>query len=236
MFASIVLGQFLESETGDDVRCTCENLGDDSHTEVERDTSVKIAKVLVFGKIDEEAVGEPHSDEWRCYGDSVEEPPLSRFHIYDLYHEHGKDDEYDDEDGREECDCGFALRVQNEWIFGFAGFDSAIDTKAHPSKTNDAYALKNRAGYWAWNEDVSVVNVRSYSSVFQFRARNAYTLVSNPRHMRVNGERPMEMQTIEAVYTPVDGCDIAMSWQIAPTRRQMEKVMRRTQPELLANP
>ncbi len=34
MFASIVLGQFLESETGDDVSCTCKNLGDDSHAEV----------------------------------------------------------------------------------------------------------------------------------------------------------------------------------------------------------
>ena len=71
---------------------------------------------------------------------------------------------------------------------------------------------------------------------FFFRTRNAYTQVSSPRHMGVNGERPMEMQTIEAVCTPVDGSDIVMSGQIAPTRRQMEKMMRRTQPELLVNP
>ena len=122
--------------------------------------------MLVYGKIDEEAIGEPHSDEWRCYRDSVVESLFSRFHIYHLYHEHGKDVKYNDEDGREECDCVFAFRVQNEWIFGFAGFNSAIDTKAHSSKINDAYALKNRAGYWAWNEDVSVMHVRSYSIFF----------------------------------------------------------------------
>lgn len=156
MFASVVFGQFLESEAGDDVGRTCEDLWDDGHAEVQCDTSVKVAEVLVFGKIDDEAVGESNSDEWRCYGDSVEQSSFSGFHIYDLYHEHGKDDEDNDEDGCEQCNCGFALWVQNEWVFGFAGFDSAIYTKTHSSKTEDAYALENEPGYWAWNEIISV--------------------------------------------------------------------------------
>ena len=171
MFASVVLGQSSESETGNDVGCTCKNFGSDGHAEVQRDASVKIAEVLVFGKIDDEAVSESDSDEWRCHSNSVEKSSFSGFHIYDLNQEQSKDDEDNDEDGREECNCGFALWIQNERVFGFAGFDSTIDTKTHPSKTEDAYALENEPGYRAWNEVVSVLHVRSHSALFK-RARH----------------------------------------------------------------
>ena len=165
MLARVVLWQFSESDTGDDVDCTCDDLWYNSHEEVYRNASVKIAEMLVLGKIHNQAVGEPDSDEWRCHGDRVEKSSFSRFHIYDLCHEHDKDDEHNDKDGREEGNCGFALWVQNEGGFRFAGFDSAIDTKTHPSKTEDAYALENRPWYWAGNEVVSVVHVRTDSAL-----------------------------------------------------------------------
>lgn len=167
MFASVAPGQFSESEASDNVGRTCEDLGYDGHAEVQSDASVKIAEVLVLGKIDDEAVGESDSDEWRCYGDSVEKSSFSGLHIYDLYHEHGKDDKNNDENSGKECNCGFALWVQNEWVFGFAGFDPAIDPKAHPGKTEDADALENHPGYWARNESVSVRHIRSDLASFR---------------------------------------------------------------------
>ena len=169
----IILWQSSESETGNDVGCTRKNLGDDGHAEVQRDASIKITEVLIFGEIVEEAVSESHSDEWRCYGNSVEESSFSWFHIHDLDHKQGKDDEDNNEDGCEKCNCGLAFWVQNEWVCGFAGLDPAIDTKTHPGKTEDAYALENKPGYWARNEVVSVLHVRFDSALFK---REKHTL------------------------------------------------------------
>ena len=118
--------------------------------------------MLVFGEIDKQAIGESQCDEWRCYGDSVKNSSFSRFNIYDLDHEYSKDGEDNDKDGRKEGYCGFALWVQNELSRGFgiiAGFDSSIDTKTHPGKTEDAYALENSPWYWARNGVVPVVRV-----------------------------------------------------------------------------
>lgn len=156
-----MLEQSPQSETGYYVGCTREDFGDDGQAKVERDASVKIAEMLIFGKIHHETVGKSHGDEWRCYGNGVEKSSFCRFHISNLRHEHGKDNEDSDEYGREEGNCSSALWVQDKWILGFAGFDSSIYTKTHPRKTEDANALENKPGYGARNECVSVLHVRS---------------------------------------------------------------------------
>ena len=46
----------------------------------------------------------------------------------------------------------------------------------------------------------------------------------------------MLLQTIAAVMTPVEGCVIDTSRQMAPTMRRRVKTMRKNQPELLEKP
>ncbi len=56
MLTSFVLGQSPESKADDNLGCTCKNLGHYVHADIQRDAYVKIAAVLIFGEIEEQAV------------------------------------------------------------------------------------------------------------------------------------------------------------------------------------
>ena len=66
---------------------------------------------------------------------------------------------------------------------------------------------------------------------------NTYARARSPTHVSMSGDRPIELQMIAAVYSPMlEGFDIVASWQHDPTTRMTVKTTRKYQAELLVIP
>ena len=67
--------------------------------------------------------------------------------------------------------------------------------------------------------------------------RNTYARARSPTHVRMSGERPIELQMTAAVFRPMlEEFEIVPNWQHDPTIRMRAKMIRKYHPELLKIP